>query len=58
MMYKVTIKRTFVEYGETTVEAADEQEASDEAKDNADQASWSEQTIEEETIDSVEACGD
>lgn len=53
--YKVTMRRSFEEFGEIEVEAEDEDEAKEIAQESADtDMAWSQQTLDEETVDSVE----
>lgn len=52
--FRVVFKRSFVEYGTIVVEAEDESEARDAAKDLLDEADWTQQELDEEEHESTE----
>jgi hypothetical protein len=54
MKYRVVFKRSFVEYGTIVVEAEDEDEARDAARDLLDEAEWTQQELDEEIHESTE----
>lgn len=52
--YKVTMRRTFEEFGEIEVEVKDDEQAKEDAVNLTDEMAWSEQSLDEETIESCE----
>lgn len=46
--YQVVYKRTFIEFGTVVVNAADENEAKEIAKERLDEAEWTQQQLDEE----------
>lgn len=51
--YRVVYKRSFVEYGTVIVDADDECEAKELARDMLDEAEWSPQELDEEEHEST-----
>lgn len=56
--FKVTATRVFEERGVVEIEAFDEDDARDQAREDMDMFSWDHGTLEEERVDTVEEIAD